>query len=59
MKQIQKEAALALLKASREVWQAYLGYGPVDDGRPEGDRFSDSLDELMKATVDARLVFGK
>lgn len=35
--------------AARRVWKAYLKYGPVDDGRPEGDEFEQALDGLMIA----------
>ncbi len=43
-----------LFAASQRVCEAYLAYGPVDDGRPEGDDFEAALDSLMKATVGAK-----
>jgi hypothetical protein len=42
-----------LADAAVQVWTAYLDYGPVDDGRPEGDAFAESLDNLMIAAVGA------
>ena len=35
-----------LIKVADRVWKAYLKFGPVDDGRPEGEEFSDALDHL-------------
>ena len=32
-----------LVGAARRVWRAFLKFGPVDDGRPEGDEFDRSL----------------
>jgi hypothetical protein len=43
-----------LQKAARRVWKAYREYGPVDDGRPEGDEFEAALDALMAAEIDER-----
>src|SRR5688572_16248562 len=48
-----------LIQAADRVWRAFLKYGPVDDGRPEGDEFDDALVELratarfVKAQADA------
>lgn len=50
------EASAALLKAARAVWNTFLEHGPVDDGRPEGAAFDASLDDLMRATLDARII---
>jgi hypothetical protein len=35
-----------LVRAARRVWRAFLAWGPVDDGRPEGDEFDRALIEL-------------
>ena len=35
-----------LLSASDRVWTTFLEYGPVDDGRPEGDEFDAALMNL-------------
>lgn len=43
-----------LLLAVRRVWNAFLAYGPVDDGRPEGDEFDASLMALMEAYHEAK-----
>jgi hypothetical protein len=32
-----------LFEAADRVWKASQKYGPVDDGRPEGDEFDDAL----------------
>jgi hypothetical protein len=32
--------------AANRVWKAFLAYGPVDDGRPEGDKFDEALTHL-------------
>lgn len=32
-----------LVEAAHRVWRAFLKFGPVDDGRPEGDEFDDAL----------------
>lgn len=45
------EQVLRLLTlAARRVWRAYLAWGPVDDGRPEGDKFTEALEELERLT---------
>ncbi len=44
-------------KIAREVWNAYLAFGPVDDGRPEGERFTRALNELMNAEVESEGVY--
>lgn len=43
-----------LIQTAEAVWQAYLNYGPVDDGRPEGTAFDAALTALMEAKVEAR-----
>jgi hypothetical protein len=46
-----------LIDAAGRVHKAFLKYGPVDDGRPEGDEFDAALEELMCAEVEARFVY--
>lgn len=41
----------ALVKAARAVWEAFLAYGPIDDGTEQGTAFDKALDRLMEATV--------
>lgn len=43
-----------LILAAHRVWQAYLKFGPVDDGRPEGEEFTVALEELSKAKEEAK-----
>jgi len=43
-----------LVKAAEVTWDAFLAYGPVDDGRPEGDAFDTALTALMEATCEAK-----
>lgn len=45
-----KEQIEKLLVESRNVWLAFLDYGPVDDGRPEGEAFDAALVKLQEAT---------
>lgn len=42
-----------ILPADRKVWKAFRAYGPVNDGRPEGDAFDEALTELMKSTKES------
>jgi hypothetical protein len=35
-----------LVEAANRVWHAWGKWGPVDDGRPEGDEFNEALLEL-------------
>ena len=51
-----KQAAKNLTDAAEDVWKAFLKYGPVDDGRPEGDRFDASLTKLMEAKCEMKAV---
>jgi hypothetical protein len=44
----------ALVKAARRTWRAFLKFGPVDDGRPEGDEFDASLTGLKEAAREAK-----
>lgn len=39
-----------MFAAARRVWAAFLAYGPVDDGRPEGDEFDTALVDLQALT---------
>ncbi len=43
-----------LVKTARAVWNAFLKFGPVDDGTPQGDRFDKALDRLMAAEIAAK-----
>ncbi len=43
-----------LIAAAERVWKAFLAYGPVDDGRPEGDEFDAALTALMEAKHEAK-----
>lgn len=43
---------LGLFKAIKRVRDAYHGFGPVDDGRPEGDEFEASLDNLIATAIE-------
>jgi hypothetical protein len=43
-----------LILAAEWVWDAFLIYGPVDDGRTEGQGFADALTFLMKQTRRVR-----
>jgi hypothetical protein len=38
-----------LRQAAQRVWEAFLNFGPVDDGRPEGDAFDTALIDLRVA----------
>lgn len=44
------QAFTDLYRASDRVWKASMKYGPVDDGRPEGDEFDEALVH-MRATA--------
>ena len=35
-----------IVEAANRVWKAFMRYGPVDDGRPEGDEFDAALMDL-------------
>lgn len=39
-----------LLLAAQRTWKAFLKFGPVNDGRPEGDAFTVALENLLVAT---------
>jgi hypothetical protein len=43
-----------LRKAARRVQKAFLKFGPVDDGRPEGEEFEAALDALADAEAEER-----
>lgn len=36
-----------LTDACNQAWKAFLAYGPVDDGRPEGDAFDEALTSMQ------------
>lgn len=40
---------MELLDAAKRVWQAYLNWGPVDDGTPQGIEFEEALGALRQA----------
>jgi hypothetical protein len=44
-----------LVKAADRVWRAWGKWGPVDDGRPEGDEFDEALLELRIAARRTRV----
>lgn len=45
----------ALCEAANRVWETWMKYGPVDDGRPEGDDFDTALMELRLAAKRFRI----
>ena len=49
-----KKSDTPLIRAAVAAWNAYIKFGPVDDGRPEGEAFEESLDALMAAIHAAR-----
>ncbi len=55
----QKKIVDELNAAAGRVWDAFLDYGPVDDGRPEGDEFDAALDNLMSVAIASGAKFSK
>ncbi len=49
-----KKALRELYEAAEAVMSAYLAYGPVEDGRPEGKAFEEALDKLSLARFEAK-----
>ena len=45
-----------LERAANRTWEAYRKYGPVDDGRPEGDEFEAALDALKSALIELKVI---
>ncbi len=37
-----------MVEAANRVWKAFMAFGPVDDGRPEGDEFDAALMEMRR-----------
>jgi hypothetical protein len=48
------QSVTALVRAAKAAWDAFVRYGPVDDGRPQGEAFDQALDALMKATHEVK-----
>ncbi len=42
-----------LIDDANKCWDAFLNYGPVDDGRPEGDAFDEALMALRTSARKA------
>ena len=43
-----------VIRAADKVWESFLAYGPVDDGRKNGEEFDAALVELKKQVNKAR-----